>query len=174
MEAGAIGSDEAAALVCVAKVTGAHGVRGAVRLRCFTEAPQNVAAYGPVCDHAGRELFALTVTGPAKGGVIARVVGIEDRDAAEALAGLALYIPRDRLPEPDEDEFYEGDLIGLTAVDCSGAPRGRVVAVHDFGAGEIVEIAGDGESLMLPFTRESVPEIDLTARRVVIDPPTLS
>lgn len=159
-------------LVCLAVVTAAHGVRGAFKLRCFTEEPESVAAYGPLVDEQGRELFELEVLGSARGGVIARARGIADRDAAEALRGLHLYVPRERLPEPDEDEFYVEDLAGLEAVSPGGEPLGRVVGVFNFGAGDLVEITTlQGRSLMVPFTREAVPEIDVAAGRLVVDPP---
>jgi 16S rRNA processing protein RimM len=162
-------------MVCVAQVATAHGVRGALRLRTFTEDPASVAAYGPLCDERGRELFSVRVIGAAKGGVLVKAEGVETRDDAEALRGLRLYIPRDRLPEPeDEDEFYMNDLVGLEAVDADGAVRGRVVAVQNFGAGELVEVRGpDGETFYVPFTREAVPEVDVKGGRVVIDPPAV-
>ena len=167
--------DPAAAMVCVAQVATAHGVRGALRLRTFTEDPESVAAYGPLCDAQGRELFRVAILGQAKGGVIVRAEGIEDRDAAEALRGTRLYVPRERLPEPEPDEFYHGDLVGLEAVDAEGRPRGRVVAVHNFGAGDLIELGaeggGRGDTVLVPFTREAVPEVDLAAGRIVVVPP---
>jgi 16S rRNA processing protein RimM len=162
-------------MVCVAQVATAHGVRGALRLRTFTEDPASVAAYGPLCDEKGRELFSVRVIGAAKGGVLAKADGIETRDDAEALRGVRLFVPRDRLPEPeDEDEFYLTDLVGLEAVDAEGAVRGRVVAVQNFGAGDLVEVRGpDGETFYVPFTREAVPEVDVKGGRVVIAPPAV-
>jgi 16S rRNA processing protein RimM len=162
-------------MVCVAQVATAHGVRGALRLRTFTEDPASVAAYGPLLDEKGRELFSVRVIGAAKGGVLVKAEGVETRDDAEALRGLRLYIPRDRLPEPeDEDEFYLSDLVGLEAVDAAGAPRGRVVTVQNFGAGDLVEVRGpDGETFYVPFTREAVPEVDVKGGRVVIAPPAV-
>jgi 16S rRNA processing protein RimM len=158
-------------MVCVATVATAHGVRGAVKLRCYTEEPEGVAAYGPVYDAKGRELFGLTVLHRVKGGVVARVEGVETREAAEALRGLDLYVPRDRLPEPEEGEFYHEDLVGLDAVDREGRPQGRVVGVQNYGAGDLLELrAGDGGSILVPFTREAVPEVDIAARRVVVVP----
>ncbi len=159
-------------LVRLAVVTGPHGVRGAFRLRCFTERPENVAAYGPVCDERGRELFTLEVLHRVPGGVVVRASGITDRDAAAALRGRALFVPRSRLPEPGEDEFYEVDLLGLEAVDPTGAPIGRVSALLDHGAGEIIELeTPSGRRIDLPFTRAVVPEIDLEAGRLVVVPP---
>ena len=151
-------------MVCVAQVATAHGVRGALKLRCFTQAPESVAAYGPLCDEAGHELFAVRVVSVAKGGVIVAAEGIADRDTAEALRGIRLYVPRSRLPATDQDEFYHEDLVGLAARDAQGRSVGRVLAVHDFGAGDILEIATeDGRSEMVPFTRAAVPEVDLAA-----------
>ncbi len=157
-------------LVCVAVVATAHGVRGALKLRCFTENPASVAAYGPVIDGKGRR-FTLRVIGSTRDGVIAQAPEVTSREQAELLRGTELFVPRDRLPPPEEDEFYHEDLIGLDVVDRSGVGRGRVLAVHNHGAGDVIEIEARGDSFLLPFTREAVPEIDLRARRLVIDPP---
>jgi 16S rRNA processing protein RimM len=161
-------------LVCVAAVATAHGVRGGLKLRCFTEAPESVAAYGPVFDEAGLELFALRVTGLVPGGVTAEAAGITTREAAEALRGLRLYVPRERLPAVDDpDEFYHEDLIGLAAMGPDDRLYGRVKAVHDFGAGDVLEVVDEaGRSLMYPFTRETVPEVDVAAGRLLLNPPT--
>lgn len=162
-------------LVCLAVVTSAHGVRGAFKLRCFTEEPDNVASYGVLCDEQGNELFEPVIVGHTKGGLIVRAEGIEDRDAAEALRGTHLYVPRERLPETDEDEFYIEDLVGLEAFSPEGEPRGTVLGVFNFGAGDVVEITTpEGRPLLVPFTREAVPEVDLAARRIVVDPPAES
>ena len=159
----------AGAMVCVAQIGAPHGVRGAFRLRCFTELPESVAAYGPVCDKAGEPLFALRVVSAAKGGVIATTPGIADRDAAEALRGLRLYVPRARLPVTDEDEFYHDDLVGLAAQASDGTPVGRVVAVHNHGAGDILEVElRDGRTELVPFTRAAVPTVDLAAGTVEV------
>ncbi len=157
------------AMVCVAQVGAPHGVRGAFHLRCFTEAPENVAAYGTLCDERGRPLFDLRIVGPAKGGVIATVPGVTDRNAAEALRGQSLYVPRERLPATDEDEYYHEDLVGLAARDADGRELGKVVAVLNYGAGDILEIATDeGGSELVPFTRAAVPTVDLAARTVEV------
>jgi 16S rRNA processing protein RimM len=159
-------------LVCVAVIAAAHGLRGALRLRCFTADPASVAAYGPVCDRSGRELFALKVIGAARDGVIARATGVGTREAAERLRGTELFVPRARLPAPAADEFYHVDLIGLEAVDGAGRHLGRVVAVANHGAGDVLEIAPErGETLLVPFTRAAVPEIDLAQGRIVVEPP---
>jgi 16S rRNA processing protein RimM len=158
--------------VCVAAVAGAHGLRGALRLRCFTERPEDVAAYGPVFSRDGERAFALEVIGPARGGVLARAEGIDDRDAAEALRGAELFIPRSALPEPAPEEFYYGDLEGMEALRPDGSRVGVVHTVDNFGAGDLIEVAADdGQRISLPFTREAVPVIDLERRRLVIRPP---
>ncbi len=157
--------------VRVGRITAAHGVRGEVKIRCFTEAPEDVGAYGPLCDAQGRS-FRLLAIRPAKGPfVVARIEGVADRDAAEALAGRDLFVPRDRLPPPDEDEWYYSDLIGLTAVDPDGTSLGRVIAVHDFGAGDLIEIAPpSGKAFMVPFTAQCVPDIKLADGTITVIP----
>jgi 16S rRNA processing protein RimM len=158
--------------VCVGVVTGAHGVRGAVRVKSFTEDPEDVARYGPLEDESGGRRFDLRLVGNAKGVVIATLPGIDDRDRAEALRGLRLYLPRASLPPTGDEEYYHADLIGLDAVLADGTPLGRVRAVHDFGAGDTLEIERPaGQPVMVPFTRAVVPVVDLDAGRVVLDPP---
>jgi 16S rRNA processing protein RimM len=163
-----------AARVLVGAIAGAHGVRGEVRIRAFTEDPAAVAAYGPVSDESGQRSFALTVTGRAKGGVIARIAGVTDRNAAEALRGLRLYVPRAALPATEHGEYYRVDLIGLRAEMADGTEYGRVVDVQNYGAGDILEIARpDGATELLPFSDRVVPVVDLAAGRVVLDPPVV-
>lgn len=158
--------------VCVGAVTGAHGVRGLVRIKSFTERPEDLTAYGPITDESGRRVFEVTVTGRAKDALLARIGGVTDRDAAQALRGARLYVARAAMPAPEEEEYYHADLIGLAAEDRAGRPLGRVVAVHDFGAGAVLEIEpAQGESLLLPFTRAVVPVVDLGAGRLVVEPP---
>jgi 16S rRNA processing protein RimM len=158
--------------VCVAVVAAAHGLRGALKLRSFTERPEDCAAYGPVFDHNGNRLFELTVIGPTPGGVLARVAGIEDRDAAEALQGTELFVPRAALPELAPDEFYYSDLEGMEALRPDGSHLGVVHSVENHGAGDLIEVlADDGRRISLPFTRDTVPTIDLDHRRLVVEPP---
>jgi 16S rRNA processing protein RimM len=158
--------------VCVGVVTGPQGVRGAVRIKSFTADPAAVAQYGPLEDEAGERQFRLRLVGNAKGVLIAKIAGVGDRDRAEDLRGLRLYLPRAALPPPAEDEYYHADLIGLAAVLADGTPLGQVRAVYDFGAGDTLDIARPKEPpLMVPFTRAIVPEVDLAAGRLVIDPP---
>jgi len=158
--------------VCLGQITGAIGVRGEVRVRSFTTRPADIAAYGPLTGEPGGRRLELTAGRPVKGGVAARIAGIEDRDAALALKGVRLYVPRGALPEPDEDEtYYYVDLIGLKVEDEAGALVGEIKAVHDFGAGEVLEIspAQGGKTVMAPFTRQAVPQVDINGGRLVID-----
>jgi len=158
--------------VCVGVVTGPHGVGGAVRIKSFTARPEDVAAYGPLADEAGRRQLELHLLGAAKGVLIARLSGVDDRNGAEALRGLRLYLARSALPHPEPEEYYHADLIGLEAVLGDGTPLGRVRAVHDFGAGDTLEIERPGAPpAMVPFTRAIVPVVDIEAGRLVVAPP---
>lgn len=155
-------------LICIGAIAGAHGVRGLVRIRSFTARPEDVAAYGPVRDDRGRT-FRIQVKGAAKGGVIAALTGVSDRDQAEALRGQRLYVPRAALPAAADDEYYHADLIGLAAAADDGTPLGRVVAVHEHGSAPVLEIAPEkGESVLVPFTRDAVPEVDLAGGRLTV------
>ena len=148
-----------------------HGVKGAVRIRTFTAEPEAIAGYGALSDDKG-ETFEITECRPDKAGVIARIRGVTDRSAAESLKGKDLYVARSVLPEPDEDEFYHSDLIGLAATGTDGQPIGTVKAVLDYGAGEFLEIVPPaGRALLVPFTNAAVPVIDIDAGRIVVDPP---
>jgi 16S rRNA processing protein RimM len=147
-------------------------VRGEVRIKAFTENPRAIGRYGPVEDESGTRRFKVTVRGETKGLVIARLDGVADRNQAEALKGLRLYVPREKLPKPKRGEWYVADLIGLAAVDTGGTPLGRVKSVQNFGAGDVIEIGrDDGTSEFLPFSKQVVPEVDIEGGRVVIDPP---
>ena len=164
------------ARLCVGKIVGVHGVRGLVRIKSFTERPEDLVAYGPLGDKAGKRAFEITLKGRAKGVLLAALAGVGDRDQAKALQGTELYVERSALPAlaEAEDEFYQADLIGLAAEDSAGRPLGRVRAVHNFGAGDLIELAGagvPGGSLMVPFTRAAVPTVDLATGRLVVDPP---
>jgi 16S rRNA processing protein RimM len=163
---------DAAKRILVGAVAGAHGVRGEVKIKSFTDNPRAIGRYGPVEDESGGRRFKLTVRGEVKGLVIARLDGIADRDQAEALKGLRLYVPRDKLPKPRRGEWYVADLVGLAAVDTGGTPLGKVRSVQNFGAGDVIELEGtDGTTEFLPFTKAVVPEVDIEAGRVVIDLP---
>ena len=157
--------------ICVGAIAGAFGVHGEVRLKSFCAEPSDIANYAPLTSEDGTRSFAVSLTRPVTGGIGARVSGIATREEAEALKGMTLWAPRAALPSLPDDEFYHADLIGLDVVDTGGQPLGRVRAIYDHGAGDILEIVGGKDILMLPFTKAIVPTIDLAARRIVADPP---
>ena len=158
--------------ICVARIGAAHGVRGEVKLWTFTQDPLAVKAYGPLRTKDGAHQFEVTHARQAKVHLVATLKGVTTREEAERLNGLELYVAREKLPATDEDEFYHADLIGLTVVTTSDAPLGRVVAIHNFGAGDIIEIAPPtGATMLLPFTNAVVPTVDLANGRVVIELP---
>ncbi len=159
--------------VLVGKFGAAHGIKGELRLQSFTADPAAIKRYGPLGDATGRS-FTLTGLRLVKGDVfVARVEGIKTRSAAEALVNLELFVSRAALPPPEEDEFYLTDLIGLTARDPSGEKIGTVKNVLNFGGGDILEMApaAGGETLLLPFTKATVPEIDLVKAEIIVVPP---
>ncbi|MGX1102732.1 MULTISPECIES: ribosome maturation factor RimM [Bradyrhizobium] len=159
-------------LVCVARIGAAHGVRGAVRLWTFTEDPLAVKDYGPLTTKDGTRQFEVTHAREAKDHLVVTLKGVASRDDAERLNGLELYVPRDRLPDTDDGEYYHTDLIGLAAVTTTEQPLGKVIAIHNFGAGDIIEIAPpQGATMLLPFTNAVVPTVDVAGGRVVIDLP---
>src|SRR5580698_5686507 len=161
-----------AARICIARSGAAHGVRGAVKLWTFTEDPLAVTTYGPLVTKDGARSFEIATAREAKGHLVATLKGIATREDAERLNGIELYIARDRLPATDDDEYYHADLIGLAAVDAADEPLGRVIAIHNFGAGDIIEIAPpDGATMLLPFTNAVVPTVDLAKGCVVIELP---
>jgi 16S rRNA processing protein RimM len=158
--------------ICVARIGAAHGVRGAVKLWTFTEDPLAVKHYGPLSTKDGARQFEVTHVREAKDHLVATLKGVATREDAERLNGIELYIARDKLPETEEDEYYHADLIGLAAVNAANEAIGRVIAIHNFGAGDIIEIApASGPTLLLPFTNAVVPTVDLENRRVVIELP---
>jgi 16S rRNA processing protein RimM len=162
---------EPAGLTCVGAIAGGFGVRGEVRLKSFCAEPAAITDYAPLVTEDGRS-FGVTLTRPLSGAFAARLTGVATREQAEALKGTRLYVPRDRLPPLPDDEFYYADLIGLSVFDTGGASLGTVRAVLDHGAGDILEIVRPGApELLLPFTRATVPTIDLAAGRLVADPP---
>ncbi len=157
--------------VCVGAIAGAFGVRGEVRLKSFCAEPADIARYGMLYSEDGRRAFSVRLTRPVTGGLGARLSGVETREEAEALKGVTLWADRDKLPSLPDDEFYHADLIGLEVVDTGGTSLGRVRAIYDHGAGDILEVAGKGQVHLLPFTRAVVPTVDLAAGRIVADPP---
>ncbi|QJD17527.1 ribosome maturation factor RimM [Paracoccus sanguinis] len=156
---------------CVGAIAGAFGVRGEVRLKSFCTTAEDIATYGTLTTEDGTRRFAVTLTRPVNGGLGARLSGVETKEQADALRGVTLWADRAALPALGDDEFYHADLIGLEVVDTGGASLGRVRAIHDHGAGDILEIHGQSGTLLVPFTRAAVPTVDLSARRIVADPP---
>lgn len=154
--------------ICVGAIAGAFGVRGEARLKSFCAEPEAIAEYAPLITEDGRS-FDLEITRAVKEGFAARLSGVSTREAVEALKGTRLYAPRERLPALPDDEYYHADLIGLLVVDTGGEELGRVRAVHDFGAGDVLDIVGGKKPIMLPFTLKAVPTVDLGAGRIIAD-----
>lgn len=170
--AGRVMSNTSQELVLVGAISGARGLKGEVRIKSFTADPKGISHYGDVFEENGAKSYTIRVIGLAKGQVLARLGGIEDRTAAEALKGTRLYVPKTALPEPAQDEFYFSDLVGLRADLIGGEKLGFVKEVHDFGAGAMLEVTGgDFGIVMVPFSRTAVPQVDIKGGRVVIDPP---
>jgi len=152
----------------------AHGVRGEVRVKSYAENPKDFAAYGPLTDAAGARTFTIVEARPQKTVFVTRFKEVTGRTDAEALNGTELFVPRERLNEDDDpDAFFHADLIGLKAGLADGGPFGTVIAVHDFGAGDLLDIrlADTGKSVLVPFTQECVPSVDIAAGRLVVMPP---
>ncbi len=169
-------------LILVGRVAGAFGVRGEVRISTYTEDPMALARYKRLLREDGAPVLTVAAARPAKDGVVARCPEVSDKDAADALRGVRLYVPRTALPATprtalpatgDEDEFYLADLIGLAAATPEGEALGRIKAVHNFGAGDILELdpGGGRPTRYVPFTREVVPEVRIGEGRVVVTPP---
>lgn len=158
--------------IVVGVVTGSFGVKGEVRLKSFCATPEDIALYSPLFDAEGTQ-YTVKITRPVKGGFAARLSSIRFKDQADGLRGTELFADRDLLPSLPDDEYYYSDLIGLEVRDTGGATVGKVVAVQNHGAGDIIEIRGPAlkGSVLLPFTKASVPTVDLSAGRIIIDPP---
>lgn len=160
-------------LICVGAIAGAFGVRGETRLKSFCATPEAIADYAPLTDESGARSFTVKIIRPVKGGFAARLGGVPTREDAEALKGLRLYAPRGRMPELPDDEFYHSDLIGLAVFDAGGEELGKVTTVADYGGGDFLEVklAKTGKLLLVPFTQEAVPTVDLSSGRIIVDPP---
>ncbi|WP_136441943.1 ribosome maturation factor RimM [Pacificoceanicola onchidii] len=160
-------------LICVGAISGAFGVHGEVRLKSFTADPLAIADYVPLTREDGSGAFEIQITREIKNGFAARMSGVRNKEEADALKGVRLFAPRDRLPQLPDDEFYHADLIGLSVFDTGGAPLGQVKAVQNHGADDLLELIVPGQSstVLLPFTQAAVPTVDLTAGRIVADPP---
>ncbi len=159
--------------ICIGAIAGAFGIVGEVRLKSFCSQPEDIASYGPVYTEDGTRQFRIILTRPVAGGYGARIAGVNTREEAEALRGTSLFIDREKLPSLPDDEFYHTDLIGLDALDTGGEVLGKVMAVHNHGAGDIIEISSirHKSALLLPFTKTIVPNVDLAAGRLIVDLP---
>jgi 16S rRNA processing protein RimM len=160
-------------LICVGALAGAFGVRGEVRLKSFTSNPDDIENYAPLFTENGDKSFEIVITGRLKNGFAARLSGVVKKEQADDLKGTKLFVPRDRLPSLQEDEFYYSDLIGMIVYDTGGNEIGKVQAVLNHGAGDLLEIHGANlkVSVIIPFTKEAVPTVDIVSRRIVTDPP---
>lgn len=160
-------------LVTVGQIGGAFGVHGDVRIKSFCADPAAIADYGPFTTPSGDIFAQIVLTGQVKGGFSARVDGIASKEQADAFKGVQLMVPRDRLPQLPDDEFYYADLIGLTVVDTGGRPLGIVKDVQNHGADDLLELTveGSANTVLLPFTKSAVPTVDLAQGRIVADPP---
>ena len=160
--------------VCVGAVIGAHGVKGGLRVKSFTAEPLDIGSYGPLSDEEGERTFTIRslVPGAKPGVVLVKFEGVKGRDAAETMQGRRLYVPRNALPELEEEAYYHADLVGLKVELVSGEDFGKVISVHDFGAGDVLEIEPlSGSSVMLPFTKAVVPTVELAKGRLVVELP---
>jgi len=162
--------------ILIGEISGAHGIRGDVLVRAYTGTPDAIASYGPLTDESGKRSFSLRVVRVTPKGIVARINGVEDRNAAEPLRGIKLYVTRDRLPEPEGAEYYYADLIGLDAVSEDGSALGKIVSVQNFGAGDLLELKpSDGSATeFIPFEDQYVPKIDLPSHTIVIKRPELT
>lgn len=165
--------DDKEGRICVGAIAGAFGVKGEVRLKSFCADPEAIAEYAPLWTEDGKTSFTVRLTRPVTGGLGARLSDVATKEQADALKGVTLWADRDKLPSLPDDEFYHADLIGLPVLDTGGAEVGKVRAVHNHGAGDILEVYAPGRrsALLLPFTRAVVPTVDLTAGRIIVDLP---
>ena len=159
--------------VCLGAIAGAFGVRGEVRIKSFCSEPSALGTYSPLSDEAGETEFDIRITRPIKAGYAARIKSVTTKDQADALRGTRLYVDRARLPDLVDDEYYHADLIGADVLDTGGKKIGKIKAVYDNGATDLLDVHGPGlkGGVMIPFTHQIVPTVDIAAHRVIIDPP---
>ncbi|CAN0591702.1 unnamed protein product [Ectocarpus sp. 12 AP-2014] len=159
--------------ICVGAIAGAFGVKGEVRLKSFCAEPEAIATYGQLSSEDGTASWTVKINNAVKGGFAARLSGVQNKIQADALRGIRLYAPRNALPELPDDEYYHADLMGLSVVDTGGVEIGKVRAVLNHGAGDLLEIAGPKlkQPVMFPFTQENIPTVDLASGRIIADPP---
>ena len=161
--------DRSARKICLGIVLGPQGLEGVVKIKSYTAHPEDIASYGPVSNETGTRQFDIRVLRATKKGLVAELSGIDDRSAAEAIKGLELFVERNALPEPDQEEYYFSDLIGLNVEKLNGQLIGKVKSMDNFGAGDVMEVElTDGGFLLLPFTRDAVPVVDIADTRVVV------
>lgn len=159
--------------ICVGAIGGAYGVKGELRIKSFCAEPTAIGDYGPLWSEDGSRSFLLTIIRPIKNGFAVRIDGVSTKEEADALKAEKLFADRDALPAIPDDEYYHADLIGLSVLDTGGRELGRVAAVHNHGASDVLEITGPGlqTTVLLPFTLEAVPTVDLASGRIITDPP---
>lgn len=167
------GKTDSGRRVLLGHIAGAHGIKGAVLVRSYTAEPEAIADYGPLEGEDGTARYEVTIEGATAKGLICRVAGVVDRNAAERLKGVALYVAREKLPEPDEGEYYHADLIGLSVVAEDGEGLGLVANVLNFGAGDILEVRREGpaRTVLYPMTEAVVRRVDLEGGEIVLTPP---
>ena len=157
--------------IMVAAIAGAFGVRGEVKLKCFTDSPKSAVSYGPLLSDRGETLLTVTGSRAIKGGLAVKTREVTTREQAEAMKSTKLYVPRSALPQTDEDEFYISDLVNLSVRNMAGEDIGKIAAVQDFGSGELIEVRpSKGMTFFVPFTREEVPRVSVDEGFIVIDP----
>ena len=159
--------------ICVGAFSGSYGINGEVRLKSFCADPEAIADYSPLTSEDGKRSFAITLTRSIKGALVAKVEGITNKEDADKLKGIRLHAKREQLPALPDDEFYHADLIGMTVLDTGGTVLGKVHAVQNHGASDLLEVMPEGSSatILLPFTNEVIPTVDLTAGRIIANPP---
>ena len=160
-------------LICIGAVAGSFGVRGEVRLKSFCAVPEDIETYSPLQSEDGSQSFSVSLTRVTNNGFVAILGGIDTKEQADAIKGLRLFAPRDALPNLPDDEYYYSDLTGLDVYDTGGNLLGQVKSVMNHGAGDLLEVHGPGlkDTVLLPFTQEAVPTVDMVQRRIIADPP---